>query len=141
MDEAVRAIVELRVEWAREELAAANSLVRDGYYRIAASRAYYAAFLVTTGVLLTRDLVRVKHSGVQAALGENFINPGLIEDEFGRIYARLRRTRESSDYSDQVTVTEEIARERLTEAERFVERFTRYLREVGALPAVPPLDA
>ena len=54
MDEDIRVVVALRVEKAREELKAAHSLLDDGFYRIRASRAYYAAFLIATAVLLTQ---------------------------------------------------------------------------------------
>ncbi len=118
---------------AHEELQAARNLIRDGLYRIAASRAYYAAFLITTALLLTEDLVRAKHSGVHSAFGEMWVKTGKIEEEYGRIYTRLRKTREESDYSDRAKVTAEIARERLIEAGRFVARLEAYLRVIGAL--------
>ena len=133
MDNESRAVVELRVSRADEELQAARNLIRDGLYRIAASRAYYAAFLMTTALLFTKDVVRAKHSGVQSVFGEMWVKPGIIEEEYGRIYTRLRKTREESDYSDRAMVTEEIARERLAEAEQFVQRLAAYLRDVGAL--------
>jgi uncharacterized protein (UPF0332 family) len=133
MDEDIRAVIQLRVGRAQEELQAARRLVEDGFYRIACSRAYYSAFLMTTATLLTQNLIRSKHSGVQATFGERFVKSGLIEDEYGRIYTLLRNTREDTDYNDRVVVNEAIARERLAEAHRFVERLERYLREIGAL--------
>ncbi|MGH9204310.1 MAG: HEPN domain-containing protein [Vicinamibacterales bacterium] len=37
-----------------------RNLIEDGLYRMACSRAYYAAFLMTTAVLLTLDVMRTK---------------------------------------------------------------------------------
>ena len=133
MDEAAVAIVRIRIERADEELRAVRKLIEDGLYRIACSRAYYAAFLMTTATLLTLDVIRAKHSGVEAALHETFIKGGRIEAEYGRLYTLLRKTREESDYNDRATTTEEMARQRLADAERFVARLERYLREVGAI--------
>jgi uncharacterized protein (UPF0332 family) len=133
MDEATLAIIRIRLERVDEELRATRKLIEDGLYRIACSRAYYAAFLMTTAVLLTLDVTRTKHSGVEAAFHEQFIKSGRIEPEYGRLYALLRKTREDSDYNDKAIASEEMARQRLTDAERFVARLTQYLREVRAI--------
>lgn len=133
MDDDVRAVIELRVGRAHEELNAASNLISDGLYRIATSRAYYAAYLMATAVLLTKDVVRAKHSGVQSAFGETLVKAGLIEEEYGRIYTRLRKSREESDYSDRIVMSNEIARARLDDAEKFVHRLERYLLEIGVI--------
>lgn len=132
MDQAVIAIIRIRVERADEELRATRKLVEDGLYRIACSRAYYAAFLMTTAVLLTLDVARTKHSGVESAFHKQFIKSGRIEAEYGRLYALLRKTREDSDYNDKAIASEEMARQRLADAERFVARLEQYLREAQA---------
>ena len=133
MDEAAIAIIHIRVERAGEELRATRKLIEDGLYRIACTRAYYAAFLMTTAVLLTLNVARTKHSGVEAAFHEQFIRGARIESEYGRLYALLRKAREDSDYNDRVIAAEDMARQRLADAERFVARLERYLREVKAV--------
>jgi len=131
VDEAALAIVRIRVERADEELRAVRYLIEVGAYRIACSRAYYAAFLMTTAALLTLDVTRTKHAGVEAAFHESFIKGGRVEVEYGRLYTLLRRAREDSDYNDRARATEEMARQRLADAERFVTRLKQYLSEVG----------
>jgi uncharacterized protein (UPF0332 family) len=133
VDEASIAIIRIRVERADEELRATRKLIEDGLYRIACTRAYYAAFLMTTVVLLTLNVARAKHSGVEAAFHEQFIRGARIEAEYGRLYALLRKTREDSDYNDRMIATEDMARQRLADAERFVARLEQYLREVKAV--------
>jgi len=131
MDEASIAVVRLRVERAHEELRAAQELIEDRFYRIACSRAYYAAFLITTAALLTLDVTRAKHSGVEGAFHEFFIRGGRIEVRYGRLYTLLRKTREDSDYNDRAIATEDMARQRLIDAREFVARLEQYLREAG----------
>jgi uncharacterized protein (UPF0332 family) len=133
MDENTRIIIGIRLEKARQELEAVRQLIDSTMYRIAISRAYYAIFGITTAVLLTRDIDRSKHSGVQAAFGHYFIKPGIIEPEYGKIYSLLRSAREESDYSDYGQFTQERAEKMLADAERFVVRMERYLREVGVI--------
>lgn len=133
MDEAAAAIVKVRIERADEELRATRELIQNGLYRIACSRAYYAAFLMTTAALLTLGVTRGKHSGVETGLHELLVKPGLVESEYGRLYVLLRKDREDSDYNDMSRVTEEMARQRLVDAERYVARLSRYLHEFGGL--------
>jgi uncharacterized protein (UPF0332 family) len=129
MDDEKRVIVDLRLRRSKEELQAAHKLLESGFFRIAASRAYYAAYLVTTAALYVDDIVRAKHSGVQSAFGESLIKTGAIEEEYGRIYTRLRKSREEGDYSDTVQISKELAQSRIAEAERYVERLESYLIE------------
>jgi len=78
-------------------------------------------------------VARAKHSGVEAAFHELFVKGGRIEAEYGRLYTLLRKTREDSDYNDRAVATEEMARQRLADAGRFVVRLEKYLRAVGAI--------
>jgi uncharacterized protein (UPF0332 family) len=132
VDEATAAIVQIRLERADEELHATRELIRNGFYRIACSRAYYAAFLMTTAALLTLGVTRGKHSGVEAGLHELLVKADLLELEYGKLYVLLRKDREDSDYNDMSRVTKEMACQRLVDAERYVARLSRYLHEVGA---------
>ncbi len=121
------------MERAEEELRATRELIHQGLYRIACSRAYYAAFLVTTAALLTLGVTRGKHSGVEAGLHELLIKTGLVEPEYGKLYILLRKDREESDCNDMSRVTEEMTCQRLIDAERYVAALGRYLREAGGL--------
>jgi uncharacterized protein (UPF0332 family) len=108
-------------------------LIDSGFYRIACSRAYYAAFLMAIAVLLTLDVTRAKHSGVEGAFHQLLIKAGRIEVEYGQLYTLLRKTREDSDYNERVVATLDMARQRLEDAERFTARLKEYLREVGVI--------
>lgn len=132
MDETTGAIIQIRIVRAEEELLAAQRLIEAGLYRISCSRAYYAAFLITTAALLTVGITRGKHSGVEAALHESLVRAGRLEPEYGKLYLLLRRGREDSDYDDRVIVTPEIAEQRFSDAKRYVARIRQYLTEVSA---------
>jgi uncharacterized protein len=55
------------LERAETNLNAARDLLEKGYYDIAASRAYYAAFYSASALLLKQDIDTNKHSGVIAS--------------------------------------------------------------------------
>jgi len=133
MDEDTRAVIRLRPAKAGEDIETSRELIELGRYRVSATRSYYAVFTITTAVLLTKGLVRDKHAGVQGAFGEHFVQSGDIEREYGRIFSVARKAREESDYADQLTFTREYAEKHLADAELFVARMERYLKDVGAI--------
>jgi uncharacterized protein (UPF0332 family) len=76
---------------------------------------------------------RAKHAGVEAAFSQYLVKTGQVEPEFSRLYQQARRQREEADYAEDLVIDETIAKQILTDAERFVERIERYLREQEAL--------
>ncbi|MHB9029322.1 MAG: HEPN domain-containing protein [Candidatus Latescibacterota bacterium] len=57
----------------REGLAAAKLLFEGGYYGFAASRAYYTMFYIAKTLLLGKELLYSKQSGVHAGHSEHFV--------------------------------------------------------------------
>ena len=85
---------------------------------------------MATGVELSTAPIR--HAGVQAAFGAFLLRPGLIEPGFGQIYSRVRQAREMQDYDvTAVALTFEETERLVSDAERFIARLGRYLRQVG----------
>ena len=89
---------------------------------------------MASAVLLWLDIERARHSGTQAAFNEFLVKPGKLEPEFGQIYSRARKAREEQDYDLQAApLTYEDAARIVADAERFLARLDRHLREAGAL--------
>jgi uncharacterized protein (UPF0332 family) len=129
-----RTYVRLRLERAVEDLASAQDDLGHKHPRAAVNRSYYAVFHMASAALLWLDVEPARHSGVQSAFGEHLVKPGLIEPEFGAILGRARRLREAQDYDlDAEELTNASARVAVEDAQRFVERTMRYLRDAGAL--------
>jgi hypothetical protein len=103
-------------------------------WRGAINRAYYAVFHIASAALLWLDIERSKHSGLQAAFNQFLVKPGLIEAEYGQIYKDARDWREEQDYKDLVRPLDPVITAQVVDdAERFMARLERYLREVGAI--------
>jgi uncharacterized protein len=133
VEEHVGAYARLRLEMAREELETARDNIARGHYRAAVSRAYYAVFYIASAALFSQSVVRGKHSGVESAFSEYLVKPGFVEVEFGRLYQKARRQREEADYAEDVIVDEVMARQTIADAERFVDRLERFLKDISAL--------
>ncbi len=135
MDDATkRTYIRTRLSKAREDLAAARSLLTLGYLRVAVNRAYYTIFHTASAALLWIGVERSRHLGVQSAFGEFLVKPGIIEPEFGRLYVKAREAREEQDYDlEAAPLTAQDASQIVDDAERFVNRIKQYLRQVEAI--------
>jgi uncharacterized protein len=135
MDTATKiAAIRQRLARAADDLETARLDLTAMKWRGASNRAYYTVFHVASAALLWQGQERKKHSAVEAAFGELLVKPGLIEPEYFRIYRDARTTREQQDYDfTSPPLAEEKAKQVVADAERFVSRIERYLREAGAL--------
>ena len=83
---------------ARRELGAVRLLLDQGYYDVAASRAYYAMFYAAEAALLSRGITRSRHSGVIAAFGEYFVRTGLLPGTLSADLSNAFAQRAQADY-------------------------------------------
>jgi len=84
MNSALSSEVKANMERAEQAVDAAIKLVSEGYYDFAASRAYYAVFYAASALLLNEGLEFRKHSGVIAAIHQQFIKTGRLDKEVGQ---------------------------------------------------------
>jgi uncharacterized protein (UPF0332 family) len=103
------------------------------YYDVAASRAYYAMFYATSGLLTSNGISRSKHSGVRAAFGEYFVKTGIFSPTYAKMLARAFELRLDSDYDVTGSVGRREAEETLKDARQFVKRVAQFLRESEGL--------
>jgi len=133
VEETTKILIDVRIESADEDLETAKELLNLRRYRAAVNRAYYAIFSTTNAVLLSKQIERSKHSDVEAAFIRNFINTGVFEVEFGKMFNFIRKKREECDYSSKVKIDKETAEKIVKDGDRFIRRMKQYLSEVGGL--------
>jgi uncharacterized protein (UPF0332 family) len=114
--------VKANMERAEQAVDAAQKLILDGYYDFAASRAYYAAFYAASALLLNEGLEFHKHSGVIAAVHQQFIKTGRLEKEFGQNLNWLFELRSIGDYGVTVHVPKTDAEQAISAARSFVQK-------------------
>ncbi len=114
-------LIRFRRDRARETLADARMLMRDGSPASALNRIYYAMFYEVLALLHTQDLASAKHSGVRALFNERFVKAGIVPVEQGRLFARMYDFRQKSDYGDFVQIQPEKVAEWLEQATAFID--------------------
>jgi uncharacterized protein (UPF0332 family)/predicted nucleotidyltransferase len=138
MDYATLETIKLYVGEARDAWREAVLVEREISPLRALHSAYYAAFNWARAALYSVNIVRGKHTGIRDALSEFLVKPNLLEEEYKDIYQRLMDARIWSDYQKVKKEhindwTDEDARTLLRDAERFIARLERFLKERGAL--------
>ncbi len=69
---------------ARRSLEAARSLIQQGFYDFAVSRAYYAMFYIAEALLDQEGLSFSSHAAVISAFGQHLARPGKVPTEVHR---------------------------------------------------------
>ena len=76
---------------------------------------------MVSALLLTKELVSAKHSGVRFLFHQTFVKPGLVDVELGQLYDRLFDNRQKGDYADLVRFDLEDVKDWYEEAKAFVD--------------------
>lgn len=129
MDEGTREEIRLLLRPSHDDLETAELLLTAGKFRACISRSYYAMFYAATAALLSQGIRRSKHSGIQAALHQFLIQPGLIEQEYGTFFDDARSEREQSNYDLGFVPLRPLAQTRLLHAQQFVARMEAFLKQ------------
>jgi len=125
--------VQVQAEWDRALKAhgAAKILFEARFYEDAVSRAYYAVLHGAKAALLAHDITTDSHAAVRRLFGKELVQPEILEKEWALILAQTQDERALADYDVELTLSSEVAHERVTDAERFLERIRILLKEAG----------
>lgn len=102
-----KAIIEYRIQKAWNGILEAEDNAKLGYWTLAASRLYYAAYYMASALLVDKGFIARSHSGVIHIIGSEFVKKELISKDDGRLISRLFNMRQSGDYDDLFDWTEE----------------------------------
>jgi uncharacterized protein (UPF0332 family) len=117
-----------QLERADTSLSAAKELLEKGYHDIAASRAYYVVFYVSSALLLSTGIDPSKHSGVIAAIHREFVKTGKLKKEQGKNLNWLFELRSVGDYGVVVHVSAGEVRRAVKVAEEYMLAVKQLLR-------------
>lgn len=114
-------LVKYRLEKASEEIKNAHIALENELYRSAVSAAYYAMFHAARALLAKKELSSKSHSGLISVFSQNFVKPGMVDKNIGRILTDAYNLRIESDYEDFFYLEFEEAKEAVDSAILFVE--------------------
>ena len=123
--------IEILIGRAKRRLDAAYHLFEDGFYEDAVSRAYYSMYFAAKALLLKRNITVKTHKGLLSKFGLEFVNEGVVEEYYGRALRIAEELREEADYSISREITKEEVESIMDDAEKFLERIKRAVRELN----------
>ena len=114
-----REVVEL---WqrAQEALRATETLLAAGFPDFAAARAYYAAFYAASALLLAEGKTFRSHRGVLALMHRDYVKPGRLPVDMGRMLSTLADLQSIGDYGGAVHVSHAEATVAMSEAQQLL---------------------
>ena len=116
----------LCIETAKSDLLSANILLREGEYRGANNRAYYAVYHAISAVHALDGKSYKRHKDTLANFNKDYVKTEIFPKTFGRRIARAEEIRHASDYDDFYIATKEKAEEQILTAKELIEQIDAY---------------
>ena len=131
MTEETVAYLREEMKKAAHSLKAAQKLLVETLTDDAVSRAYYAVFHSARAALKTKGIETKTHQGLITQFALHLVKLGLLETEYGDILRQEKEDRETGDYEPFVSFSLEEAEKRVKDAEHFVTRIQKFLKDSG----------
>ena len=119
-----------RLQQADESIQEAKTLAQNSLWLGAINRAYYAMFYTASALVVQKQQLISKQSGVIAFFDKEFVRNGIFPKELSRYLHFAFERRQNSDYGEIFTVNSEEAMQAIIDADLFVERVKDYLHKV-----------
>lgn len=95
-----RALINYRIQKARNSLIEATDNATLGHWSLVANRLYYSLFHAATALLTDKGMTAKTHGGLIRLIGLNFVETSILSTDDGRLIATLFRMRQAGDYDD-----------------------------------------
>lgn len=120
-DDERAAIVSFRIQKSKETMEEAVGIATLGYWNAVANRLYYACYYITSALLIKNKYMAQTHRGIIHLLGLHFIKKGLVTLNAGKFYSKLYEIRQTGDYDDLYSLTEEDVRPMIDAAQLYID--------------------
>lgn len=124
----IRTLSEYRLNRAKEDLEAAVSNHRSGFYKAAINRSYYAIFHAIRAVNVLDGFDASKHSSVIAHFNQFYVREGKFRRDIYKLIDSAYRIREKCDYSDFYVAAKEDSEKQISGARGFIAEVEAYLK-------------
>jgi uncharacterized protein (UPF0332 family) len=129
LNDEYRALAEGRFAAARERLKEAHTLLRDGLFKGAVTRSYYAAYAGMRALLALKGLDSKSHHGVASLFTIHFVKTGLFPRAYTEYVERARSRRERADYEELTVMNEAESRREYAAAAKLVAAVEKFMKE------------
>jgi len=113
-------VVQFRMEKAKSTFSEIALLIDNALWQTAANRMYYACYYAVSALLVQNGIEAQTHHGVINQMGLHFVTTGLLPVEQGKFYQQIFELRQTSDYSDWITIDESDIKPKVEKANNFI---------------------
>lgn len=92
--------VKYRLKKSEEALLASDLLIDHEMWNAAINRLYYASFYAVSALLYLNDIEVKSHKSVRIQFFKEFVKPGKISKQNGKLFSDLFDWRQTGDYGD-----------------------------------------
>jgi hypothetical protein len=114
--------VEASLSRAEEALRSAKLLLEHTELEDAVSRAYYAMFHAARAILFSKGVKTKTHRGTISSFGEYIVKTGILDEQYADVLRKTFDLRQKSDYEIYTELDEELVRETVNNAEKFLKK-------------------
>ena len=100
------AIVNYRLEKAKETLIDAQEIAKIKRWNMVANRLYYACFYAVSALLTKNNFAAQTHRGLLGLFGLHFVTKGIVSTEQNKLFRNLFELRQTGDYDDFAVIDE-----------------------------------
>ena len=113
--------IEYRLLKANEAFSAAKLLAENNSWNACVNRLYYTCYYAVSALLLKNGTSAQTHTGLKSQFNLHFIKTGVIEKNFGKLYADLMDWRQKGDYGDMFDFDKTTVESLLKPVEQFLD--------------------
>lgn len=126
-DDDKRALIEYRLNQAKEVISEVEQLIAANLLKVAVSRIYYGMFYCLNSLALKYDFQSSKHLQLIGWFNKTFIKTGLIENKFGKILRDAFKNRIDGDYAPFIEFSKSDIIDMQKDMKVFIERIESFI--------------
>ena len=131
LDNELLELLKYRYDRAVETLEVAKELFKNGKFKDANNRSYYAAYYAMRAVYTLQGKDFKKHKTLLAEFNKEFVASEIFPRTIGRKISMLALIREQSDYNDFYIASSAESQQQVEIAEELIELVAEYLKKQG----------
>ena len=124
------ALINLKIDKAKETIKEISFLIEKGFYRTAANRLYYSCFYIVSALLLQKGFEARTHQGIITLFALHFVKTGIVSIEDGQLYRSLFELRQTGDYDDVKEISKDDVVTRFQPAEKFIKTIENIINKI-----------
>lgn len=123
------AIIKYRIERSRDTIKEVKDIGKLGYWNLAASRLYYAAYYASIALLISEGIEATTYKGTLRMIGLSFVKNEILCKEDAQLLGRLYSMRQTGDYDDLFDWTEADVAPLIPQVEDYIRRVTLFIEK------------